>query len=132
MPIAYERDDARRRILLTATGTVAHADVIAAIDRQVTEGTWAYAVLYDVRAESALPKMSDVLDFIDYVRQLVAQHGRRGPVAIVTTIPAHDRRARMYTTLSDPSRVTMASFADMAEASRWLDSQSAAESSESS
>src|SRR5262245_5051672 len=128
MPIAYARDDAQRRILLTATGTVTHAEVIAAIDRQVADGTWTYGMLYDVRAEALLPKMSEVLDFIDYVRQLVDQHGRRGPVAIVTTMPAHDRRARMYSSLSDPSRVTMASFGDIDEASRWLAEQIASES----
>jgi hypothetical protein len=125
MPIDYARDDQQRRILLTATGTVTHGEVIAAIDRQLTEGTWTYGVLYDVRGDPALPKMSEVLDFIDYVRQLVTQHGRRGPVAVVTDMPANDRRARMYTTLSDPSRVTMASFSDIDEASRWLNVQMA-------
>jgi hypothetical protein len=44
MAIGYARDDARRRILLTATGTVTHAEVIAAIDRQLHEGTWTYGV----------------------------------------------------------------------------------------
>jgi len=77
----------------------------------------------DRARDLALPKMSEVLDFIDYVRQLVTQHGRRGPVAVITDMPANDRRARMYTTLSDPSRVTMASFSDIEDASRWLDAQ---------
>ena len=50
MPIEYERDDQRRLIALTVTEPYAIDGILVAIDRQAAEDTWAYAILYDLRA----------------------------------------------------------------------------------
>jgi hypothetical protein len=50
VPIAYERDDSRRVISVKVTAPYAVDDIIDAIDRQAAEDTWAYAMLYDLRA----------------------------------------------------------------------------------
>jgi hypothetical protein len=121
MPIAYERDDQRRRIVLTATGLVTRDEVIAQINRQIAEDAWKYGVLYDIRGGVQLPKTSDVIDFVELVRGLVARHGPRGPVAIVTDVPANEQRARMYVSLTEPSRSTVAYFNNIDDAGRWLD-----------
>ena len=40
MPITYERDDRRRRIIVTTIGIVGLDDLMAVMDRQASEGTW--------------------------------------------------------------------------------------------
>ena len=60
MPIHYERDDRKRRIVITSAGPVTAADALAIIDRQAAEGAWTYSVLYDTRAGLNLPTPADL------------------------------------------------------------------------
>jgi len=119
MPIAYAVDDDRRYLMLTATGIVTRDEAIAAIDRQIADGLWAYGLLYDIRAATELPKPSEIFDILEYVRRQLGQHGPRGPVAIVAAPSRNAERVRMYSSLAE-FRQTIATFKDVDEASRWL------------
>ena len=84
MQVMYARDDATRRITVTTSGPVTLVDILSNIDRQVTEGTWTYAVLYDTGEAGSLPTLEEIDRVIDRVRMAAARLGRRGPVAIVS------------------------------------------------
>lgn len=40
MPIRYERDDARRRVVVTAEGTIDPYDTLGVIERQRLDDAW--------------------------------------------------------------------------------------------
>src|SRR5204863_4521364 len=88
MPIHYERDDRKRRIVITSAGPVTAADALAIIDRQAAEGAWTYSVLYDTRAGLDLPTPADLHQLLLRVGVLTTKHGPRGPVAFVVHDPA--------------------------------------------
>lgn len=119
MPIACARDDENLRLVLTATGKVTEGDINAQIDRQIADGVWQYAVLYDIRGAPEFPEMSTIFDLVALVRDRIAQYGPRGPVAIVTD-RAHEQRAWMYASLTDASRMTVSYFSSMEDATAWL------------
>jgi alpha-D-ribose 1-methylphosphonate 5-phosphate C-P lyase len=60
MPITYERDDERRRIVVTTIGIVGIDDLLTVIDRQASEETWQYGVLYDSRRVASVASQTDV------------------------------------------------------------------------
>jgi hypothetical protein len=57
MPLRWERDDARRLVTVTFTGSYTAEDIFSVIDRQAAEGLWEYALLYDLRAAADLVQM---------------------------------------------------------------------------
>jgi hypothetical protein len=65
MPIAYERDDHRRLITLTATDPYSVDDILGVIDRQAAKDTLEYTMLYDLRSvqdTSALAGLRQITD----------------------------------------------------------------------
>jgi hypothetical protein len=54
------------------------------------------------------------------VDTLTRTHGRRGPVAFVTTMPAAFGMVRMYSTLAGQLQHTVEVFRDIGDAERWL------------
>ena len=77
MPITYERDDQRRRIVVTTVGTVAYEEVMAVVDRQAAEGTWQYGMLYDSRQVVTVASQADVrmgLKHVETIEELPWQH----------------------------------------------------------
>jgi hypothetical protein len=118
MLVLYARDDANRRITITTSGPVTLTEILANIDRQVSEHTWSYAVLYDT-GEAAIPTTEDVDHVIGRVRAMAARFGRRGPVAIVTRNPQAFEIAREYAVVErDVGAVGF--FRDLESAERWL------------
>ena len=120
MPITYERDDERRRIVVTTVGIVAYEDVMAVVDRQAAEGTWQYGMLYDSRRVSTVASQTDVRIGLKHVETLSRTHGARGPVAFVTMLPAAYGMVRMYSTLAGQQRQSVEVFRDIGDAERWL------------
>ena len=98
MPIAYERDDSRRLITVTVTEPHSIEDVLGVIDRQMAEGTWGYAILYDLRSPMWIAADSQLI--ADHVKRVGA--GReRGPVGIaVGASPEQFRRGLKYSELT--------------------------------
>jgi hypothetical protein len=86
MPIRYETDDARRRVVVRMQGPFALADFLAVIERQRGDNASAYGVLYDLRGMTGEPSIADL-------RQSMSQIGLRGPIAILATDPAINARA---------------------------------------
>jgi hypothetical protein len=120
MPITYERDDKRRRIVVTTIGIVGLDDMLAVVDRQANEGTWEYGILYDSRRVASVASQTDVRAGLRHVELLSRTHGRRGPVAFVTTMPAAYGMVRMYSTLSGQNHQAVEVFRDIGDAERWL------------
>ena len=60
MPITYERDDERRRIIVTTIGDVSLDDLMTVVERQASEETWHYGMLYDSRRVSSVATQAEV------------------------------------------------------------------------
>ena len=121
MPVHYERDDARRRIIIMTTGHVTPEDVRGTMERQAHEGAWSYAVLYDARAGTNVPTADDVHRLVLLVGTLTARHGPRGPVALVSGSTRLSRIGRAYSRLGELTALNVQVFADVDDAERWLD-----------
>lgn len=48
MSIRYERDDVRRRVVVTVQGTIELDDALAVIERQRVDDAWSYAARSDI------------------------------------------------------------------------------------
>lgn len=98
MPLDYARDDARRLIVATATDTpqpVSVQDTMAVIERQWSEGTWDYALLYDYRHTSHVTTDEEARLLAQCVENV--SHGvRRGPVGLAVGTSGMVRRATAY------------------------------------
>jgi hypothetical protein len=117
MALTYERDDAIRRIVITVTGPLLAADILGVVDRQVHEGTWDYACLYDRRQMTMGPSTLDVAPIVRYIRQLETVYGSRGPVAVVAD---HTGSVGVYLRLSKHVGLSFEVFDDIDDAERWL------------
>lgn len=123
--VMYARDDANHLITVTTSGPVTLSDILKNIDRQVSEGTWSYAVLYDTGESVSLPSREDIDRLIGKVRTVATRLGRRGPVAIVSRSPDVAEVAREYSVVEhDVGAVGF--FRDVAAAERWLAMNAAA------
>jgi hypothetical protein len=120
MHITYERDDERRRIIVTIAGPIAIEEVLAIVDRQAREGTWRYGMLYDSRRASTTGSPADVRVGLMHVDAMSRIHGERGPVAFVTTMPAAYAMTRLYSTLANQQHQPVEAFRDIGDAERWL------------
>jgi hypothetical protein len=125
MPITYERDDGRRRITVTLAGVVTLEELLAIVDRQASEGTWSYGMFYDARhvTKERAGTPDEVRRVIHHVSARTADHGPRGPVAIVTDSPADYAMLRSYSTLSARESIAVEVFRDPGDAERWLAKQ---------
>jgi hypothetical protein len=100
MPIAYLRDDERRLITVTVTEPYSLDDILGVIDRQSAEDTWAYAMLYDLRAVTQAATEADLQRMADRVKA-VGSGRERGPVGMaVGSDPDQFRMGLVYTRLA--------------------------------
>ena len=125
MPVLYERDDDRRRILVTVIGAVGLEEFIGLLERQAREGMWRYGVLYNADGLEP-PPAAEVRTMVIHLERLIAQHGPRGPVAIVSKTAAIYGTPRMYSTLTERLHLDVAVFRTAGEADRWLTAQASA------
>jgi hypothetical protein len=121
VPIHYEQDDARRRIVVMTTGDVTADEVRDTLERQAREGAWSYRVLYDVRAGRNVPTIEDVRRLVLQVGELTCRYGPRGPVALVSADPLMSRMGRAYSNLGELTALDVQVFTDVDEAEQWLD-----------
>jgi hypothetical protein len=85
MPIRYERDGARRRVVIIAQGTIEPDDAITVIERQCLDDTWRYGVLYDLRLTTGRLTLAELRPILDRASQRRA--AARGPIAILASDP---------------------------------------------
>jgi hypothetical protein len=124
MPLHYERDDRKRRVVVTSVGPVTLAEALAIIDRQAAEGAWSYGVLYDTRGTSDAPTTADLHQLVLRVGALTLKHGPRGRVALVTSDPTLSKMGRRYASLADLTALDVRLFTTLGEAETWLDEDS--------
>jgi hypothetical protein len=122
MPIRYERDDARQRVVVTVHGPFAVADFLAVIERQRGDDAWAYGMLYDLRGMTGEPAVDDLRQFMSEADRTTQP---RGPIAILATEPAIYGRACTYAALTRAT-LTIEVFRDLDNAERWLTAQAKA------
>jgi hypothetical protein len=121
MTIRYERDDVRRRVVITFPPTYQAADAVAAIERHHAEGVWSYGVLYDLRLMRGDPILADLKAHMEVDAALPAGESRpRGPVAIVAADPIVYSSACSYAALGRSTNITIEVFREWAEAETWL------------
>jgi hypothetical protein len=96
MPIRYERDDDRRRVVITMDGPFEPADFLAVIERWRGEDVGAYGMLYDLRGMTGVPSVADLRQFMSEAARTTRP---RGPLAILATDPVIYGRACTYATL---------------------------------
>jgi hypothetical protein len=123
VPIHYERDDVRRRIAIMTIGHITPEDILGVLDRQASEGTWSYSVLYDTRASKNIPTPEDLRRVVMRVGTLTARHGPRGPVALVTNSEQLSRMARAYGNLGELTALRVEVFTGVEDAEQWLDQE---------
>jgi hypothetical protein len=119
MTIRYERDDARRRVVVTIAAPFAIEDFLAVIERQRGDNAGAYGILYDLRAMTGAPSLADLGQAMNQAAQT---HRLRGPIAILATDPEVYGGARAYAALGHPT-LTVGVFRDWDEAEQWLTAQ---------
>lgn len=83
MPFRFERDDARRRIRVTLADPLTDLEILGIIDRQRTEGAWAYGMLVDTRGLNVPPSRALARAAVAHVTEVSKAEGQRGPVAVV-------------------------------------------------
>jgi hypothetical protein len=121
VPISFERDAARRRIVATSVGAVTLSDTLAIVDRQAAEGAWSYAVLYDTRGSESLPSLDDVNRLVRHVGKMTTRYGPRGPVAMLVSDAALRVMAARYANLGELTAMRVSVFTTIEDAERWLD-----------
>ena len=117
----YVRDDHRRRIRVTVRAQMTRRDWLAIIDRQASDGTWSYGLLYDFRQMMEPVPREDAEAAALRVRQHVLGKGPRGPLAVVAERPDVLSRSEGYGFLHKRSGIRLEVFWDVEEAERWLD-----------
>ena len=120
MPLEYVKDDVRRRIRITMIEPVTLEDMVSSVERQLADRAWRYGLLVDARDPLVQPKTSDMKKFGAWVSKLVAEHGPRGPIAVVAkdsrTISTAQRHA-----FSAGKIESVEVFWTLQDAEQWLD-----------
>jgi hypothetical protein len=123
MPYQYARDDTARRVKITLTDPLTVAERIAAVEEQVADNAWRYGTLIDARYLAVYKaNPAEMQAVVARVAELVAEHGPRGPVAVVSNRAAVISAGQMYNHFDD-KRNTVEVFWDLDEARRFLDRQ---------
>ena len=116
----YVRDDAKRRIRVTVHERLSSEELIGIVDRQAEEGTWGFGTLYDMRSlQDAAPK-TDLATVWARVQTHIAEHGTRGPVALVTRAFGIVGAGQMYATETLSRGFNVQVFWDLDDAEQWL------------
>jgi hypothetical protein len=121
MPYQYLRDDSAHRITITVSDPLTLTERIGAVEHQLADGAWSYGVLVDARNLAPFtPGRDDMRAVVDRIAELVAAHGPRGPVVIVSAKSSVIGSGQLYNLLekiNEPLEV----FWNMDDARRALD-----------
>ena len=121
MPLTYERDDRRRRITLTAVGTVTLEESMTTLERKAQDDAWDYATVYDGRDRDGSFDSTEIVHLVSRIAVLSKQYGPAGPLAIVRVEEAGLGTGRMFEIFSNESGRLVGVFRTVPDAERWLD-----------
>jgi hypothetical protein len=122
-PFRYARDDARKRIHVTAQRSLSRDDFATVLARQVDEKTWSYGVLYDLRRMAAAAPQDDANTLADQLIRALIALGPRGPVAVVAWSLEVIESVEEYASSARRAGLRMRVFSTIADGERWLDEQ---------
>src|SRR5258706_495600 len=121
MPVPYKRHDAKRRITLIVTDPLTVEERIAAVEHQLADGTWKYGLIIDARSMASFtPQLAGMQAAASRLAELVAAHGPRGPVALVSRQSSVIGASAMHNSLGVKTPGVQV-FWDMDDAQRFLD-----------
>ena len=123
MPLTYKRDDARRRISFMLTEPLTEDELIRAIDRQLTEGTWSYGLVYDTRQLVLSRRVAISAHAAAYVADIATRVGLRGSVAILVSGGDMAAISEAHAGRSRGSGRGVKVYWSPAEALAWLEAQ---------
>lgn len=123
MPIRYDRDDTRRLVVLTVTGSFDRREFEAAMARHTEEDAWTYAVLWDLRQMEGRPTLTDLQAFREQYVDDFPDVAERGPVALLVEDGELYRAACQHLALVG-SRIAIDVFPEKHEALEWLERRS--------
>lgn len=112
----YERDDARRRVVVTMEGPFAMTEFLAVMERQRCDNSWAYGILYDLSSMTGEPTIAELRQSLIHTART---HRLRGPIAILATDPVIYDRVCSYAALGR-STLPVKVFRKWDEADQWL------------
>ena len=121
MPLSLARDDDRRRIVVTAIGSVTLEESLLVLERQADDGAWQYAMLYDGRGRDGVMDSSEIVRLVSRTAILSKRHGAAGPLAIVRSDPAGLGMGRMFEVFTGDDSRAVGVFRWIEDAERWLD-----------
>jgi hypothetical protein len=120
MPIRYEFDHVRGRLLTRADGLLTFHDINAHLDAEQRKRDLGLAELFDARSATTDLTTEQVRRLVDRVANML-RDASLGATAVVTTSPSLYGMARMYAWLAERAGLSAAVFRDVRAASRWLD-----------
>jgi hypothetical protein len=115
----FERDERRRRVVVTLAARVTVDVWWASVSALVREGVWAEPVVYDMHAVESAPLLLNLPNLTRMVQGLVDMYGPRDPVAVVV---GHDDLTLWRQRLSAFDHViAIDAFPSVEAAHEWLD-----------
>src|SRR5437879_4661582 len=126
MPIRYELDDLRRRVVVTVEGLFRTDDIFTIMARQRAEHTWSYGLLCDLRGMTGTPTVGEPRQLMSEAAARQPGEEGRGPVALLVTDPYLYGRLCAYAVLGRSTTRSIEVFRDRSEAEQWLTTRSKA------
>jgi len=120
MPFDYLRDDAHRRITVTAHQSLTVEEYAGVVDRQAADGTWRFGLLWDLRAAVAPLPVGDADLVAAHVYRNLIRHGTRGPVAVVSDSSPILMSLMAYASKTVRAGLQIRAFSGLVEAEEWL------------
>lgn len=122
MPLIYQGDTGAGYVLIEGYGHLNLDDWATAIAEQIEDGKWRSPTVFDVFDPSAVLSMAHTAAVIARsVRELIGEHGERGPLAIVLANRELYEEGRAYVATMRtalPHRLEV--FATRGDAIVWL------------
>jgi hypothetical protein len=121
MPILYERNEAKRRVVETSVGTITLKDILNVLERQIADNAWSYGVLADARAATKGPTSAELHKVLMRIGALTLERGPRGRTAVVITDQKKAQMGEKFARLSELAAYDVKVFDNIDAADRWLD-----------
>jgi hypothetical protein len=121
MPFRYERDDIKRRVVVTFQGAFQKNEGLTVLERHRLEGLGGYSVVYDLLGMTGLPTLADLRLFMSQ-ESTISTDKSRGPIAILAKDQSMYAMACTYAALGG-SKLNIRVFRERAEGDTWLTAQ---------